>query len=87
MVAPIDLNKFNPQDHWTVFQNIDGLMVSGGGTFDGQGSLAWSQNNCAKTGICDSLPIVYVLYIVSYDTPKSLACLSNITHIIGSSPF
>uniref|UniRef100_A0A7N2MBB6 Polygalacturonase n=1 Tax=Quercus lobata TaxID=97700 RepID=A0A7N2MBB6_QUELO len=57
MVAPIDLNKFNPQDHWTVFQNIDGLMVSGGGTFDGQGSLAWSQNNCAKTGICDSLPI------------------------------
>ncbi|GMY09711.1 exopolygalacturonase clone GBGA483-like [Fagus crenata] len=45
------------QDGWIVFQNIDRLMVTGGGTFDGQGSLAWSQNNCAKTRKCNSLPI------------------------------
>ncbi|KAK7850618.1 polygalacturonase-like [Quercus suber] len=56
MVAPIDLNKFNLQDHWTVFQNIDGLMVSGGGTFDGQGSLAWSQNIVQKLGYAIQCP-------------------------------
>jgi galacturan 1,4-alpha-galacturonidase len=58
LLAPIDLNKHKSQDGWIVFQNIDRLMVSGGGTFDGQGSLAWSQNNCAKTRKCNSLPIV-----------------------------
>lgn len=55
--APTDLNKLKSQDGWIVFQNIDALTLSGG-TFDGQGEIAWSQNDCAKTGKCSSLPIV-----------------------------
>lgn len=54
--APTDLNKLKSQDGWIVFQNIDALTLSGG-TFDGQGQIAWSQNDCAKTGKCTSLPI------------------------------
>ncbi|PRQ52566.1 putative glycosidase [Rosa chinensis] len=55
--APAEPEKLKSQDGWVVFQNVDKLSVFGGGTFDGQGKLAWSKNNCAKTGKCNSLPI------------------------------
>ncbi|KAL2493790.1 Pectin lyase-like superfamily protein [Forsythia ovata] len=54
--APADPTKFNSQDSWIVFNNVNGLTVLGG-TFDGQGAIAWSKNDCAKTGTCNSLPI------------------------------
>ncbi|KAK4792358.1 hypothetical protein SAY86_022793 [Trapa natans] len=53
--APADPSKIGGNT-WVLFQNIDGLTVSGGGIFDGQGKLAWSKNDCAKTGKCSSLP-------------------------------
>ena len=38
--APAEPEKLKSQDGWVVFRNIDGLTVSGGGTFDGQESIA-----------------------------------------------
>ncbi|WOH05798.1 hypothetical protein DCAR_0625219 [Daucus carota subsp. sativus] len=54
--APTDLNKLKSQDGWIVFQQVDAMTLSGG-VFDGQGKVAWSQNNCAQTGKCSNLPI------------------------------
>ena len=56
--APTDLNRFELQDGWVIFQDIDILIISGGGTFDGQGHTAWGQNNCARTGTCNLLLVV-----------------------------
>ncbi|GAB2274978.1 hypothetical protein Dimus_009747 [Dionaea muscipula] len=45
-------------DGWIVFQNIDRLTVTGGGTLDGQGERAWKENNCAAdTDTCNFLPM------------------------------
>eukprot|EP00257_Ricinus_communis_P022771 XP_015582597.1 exopolygalacturonase clone GBGA483-like [Ricinus communis] len=54
--APVDIDRFQLQDGWIVFKNINGLQVFGGGTFDGQGSIHWSKYNCVRTGRCKSLP-------------------------------
>ncbi|KAG8387221.1 hypothetical protein BUALT_Bualt03G0230700 [Buddleja alternifolia] len=55
-MAPSDPNKFKSQNGWFVFQGINGFTLSGG-SFDGQGEVAWKQNDCAKAGKCSSMPI------------------------------
>ncbi|KAI3440936.1 uncharacterized protein J3R85_002969 [Psidium guajava] len=54
--APADPSRFKT-DGWVAFQHIDGLTVSGGGTFDGQGKIAWEQNDCNLNKNCRTLPI------------------------------
>lgn len=47
-----------PIGEWVTFRYIDGLIITGGGTFDGKGNEAWLQNNCQKTFSCKKLPYV-----------------------------
>ncbi|XP_071722212.1 exopolygalacturonase-like [Rutidosis leptorrhynchoides] len=44
-------------DHWIQFRYVDGLIITGGGSLDGQGSTAWSFNDCSKNPNCKQLPI------------------------------
>ncbi|KAK1288895.1 hypothetical protein QJS10_CPB19g00138 [Acorus calamus] len=37
-------------DNWVVFKYIDGLVITGGGTFDGQGVSAWPHNHITAPG-------------------------------------
>uniref|UniRef100_A0A7N2R1H2 Polygalacturonase n=1 Tax=Quercus lobata TaxID=97700 RepID=A0A7N2R1H2_QUELO len=55
--APSDVASFNGKDGWVAFERIDGLTVSGGGVFDGEGQQAWQKNECAKDKNCNLLPI------------------------------
>uniref|UniRef100_A0A803LUS2 Polygalacturonase n=1 Tax=Chenopodium quinoa TaxID=63459 RepID=A0A803LUS2_CHEQI len=62
--APADPVLFKGEDTWVKIQNVDGLTITapkGAGVFDGQGYMAWTMNNCSKTGKCNSLPYVQLL--------------------------
>ena len=43
---------------WITFQGIDGLILSGRGTFHGQGAEVWKNNNCAQNSDCVRMPAV-----------------------------
>ncbi|XP_057989079.1 polygalacturonase-like [Hevea brasiliensis] len=55
-IAPTSPNAHNKAS-WITFAYIDRLTLSGGGTFDGRGEIAWKQNNCGQKPKCKSLPI------------------------------
>ncbi|TQE08373.1 hypothetical protein C1H46_006001 [Malus baccata] len=55
--APADGGKLTKPDTWVGFEHINMLTISGGGTFDGQGALAWKQNDCNINKDCKSIAI------------------------------
>ena len=44
--------------NWLDFQYVNGLTIKGHGKLDGQGELAWPQNQCPKRWSCMLLPMV-----------------------------
>ncbi|KAK3437587.1 hypothetical protein EUGRSUZ_C02249 [Eucalyptus grandis] len=72
--GPVDKSTFS-LDHWITFQSVDGLLIDGGGTFDGQGQEAWSYNNCSKNSNCKLLPVS-----LRFNYVKN-ALISNITSV------
>ncbi|CAN6194377.1 unnamed protein product [Urochloa humidicola] len=54
--APPGLAAFRGCREWVHFSSIDGLLVTGGGTFDGRGATAWPLNECPKKRDCKLLP-------------------------------
>ncbi|XP_062178947.1 exopolygalacturonase-like [Phragmites australis] len=54
--APAGLDAFRGCQEWVHFTSIDGLLVTGGGTFDGRGATAWPLNECPRKPDCKFLP-------------------------------
>lgn len=44
--------------YWISFDKINDLTIQGNGTFDGQGSSAWSFNDCHNAALCTPLSTV-----------------------------
>ncbi|KAB2073608.1 hypothetical protein ES319_A07G094800v1 [Gossypium barbadense] len=54
--APADPGAFK-EPKWIVFNRIENFKLSGGGVFDGQGTIAYKREGCDKHNFCGSLPI------------------------------
>lgn len=53
--AQTDISEYSSQE-WFSFESINGLVVTGGGTFDGQGAAVWKYNDCHQHSDCQLLP-------------------------------
>ncbi|CAN6453274.1 unnamed protein product [Victoria cruziana] len=56
VMASTNLNLFTGQE-WVLFYMVNQLKLSGTGTFDGQGTTAWPQNQCPLKKECKILPV------------------------------
>ncbi|XP_058081845.1 exopolygalacturonase-like [Magnolia sinica] len=70
------LKKFH-SDSWIEFKYINGLMVTGGGTFDGQGASAWRHNQCSKMKKCKLLPTSLRFMFVTDATIRSISSVNS----------
>merc|ERR1712137_506597 len=53
--ADTDISLYD-EPNWFLFENINGIVVTGRGTFDGQGAASWKYNDCKKNNDCVQLP-------------------------------
>lgn len=55
--ADSDISLYESPE-WFSFEDIDNIVVTGRGTFDGQGNEAWQYNDCKTNSDCAQLPCV-----------------------------
>ncbi|VAI90728.1 unnamed protein product [Triticum turgidum subsp. durum] len=81
--APDDLAAFRGSHEWINFASIDGLLVTGGGTFDGRGASSWHLNQCPTNPNCKPLPVSIKLGRVRNVTITGVTSLdSKFFHVI-----
>ncbi|KAM0914998.1 hypothetical protein ACQ4PT_011148 [Festuca glaucescens] len=81
--APDDLAAFRGSHEWINFANVDGLLVTGGGTFDGRGASSWHLNECPRNPNCKPLPVSIKLGCVRNVTITGVTSLdSKFFHVI-----
>ncbi|KAF7818182.1 exopolygalacturonase [Senna tora] len=62
---------------WVAFEDIDGLVVTGNGTFDGQGSSVWQYNDCRTNPNCVNLPSSLQFSRVNNTIVKDITSLNS----------
>lgn len=53
VLAQTDLSEY-PNGQWFSFEDVDGLVVTGAGTFNGQGEASWHYDSCGRQAVCNS---------------------------------
>lgn len=53
ILAQTDLTLYS-NGVWFTVENFDGLVMRGGGTFNGQGEQAWAKDSCGNKANCEN---------------------------------
>jgi galacturan 1,4-alpha-galacturonidase len=55
------------EDFWILFENINGLLVSGTGTVDGQGNAVWKYNDGGSRfpSVSNKIILTYMHLLIS----------------------
>ncbi|KAL6958290.1 galacturonan 1,4-alpha-galacturonidase [Sarracenia purpurea var. burkii] len=84
-----DTDITNYQDNgWISFNSVNGLIVSGTGTFDGQGQSNWHYDDCKTNPGCNHLPPSLYIYDVHNAQFRGIRLINSMgfhMHISGSS--
>lgn len=60
VLAQTDLSEY-PNGQWFSVADVDSLVVTGAGTFNGQGEASWQYDSCGRQTVCNSpLPPVSI---------------------------
>ncbi|XP_042509095.1 exopolygalacturonase-like [Macadamia integrifolia] len=76
VMAPMNPSAFKGPS-WVNFRYISGLTISGKGTFDGRGQVAWAQNDCNRNPNCQQLPVNFRLDFVNNTLVKDITSLNS----------
>ncbi|XP_074354175.1 exopolygalacturonase-like [Apium graveolens] len=63
--------------YWISFRDVNGLIIQGNGTFDGQGPSAWPFKSCHKAASCTPLATTLVLTNVNQSLVKDITLLNS----------
>ncbi|CAI9762617.1 unnamed protein product [Fraxinus pennsylvanica] len=73
--AVTDLSAYTGKG-WISFSNVNGLTLTGGGTFDGQGRSLWRYNDCNNNPDCVHLPASLYFTKVTNAKVKSIKIIN-----------
>ncbi|XP_065859448.1 exopolygalacturonase-like [Euphorbia lathyris] len=76
LVAPTDLSAY-PEDTWILFQNVENVLITGGGTLDGVGASAWKYNDCKQNKDCAKLPSNMKFQRVTHGVVSGITSLNS----------
>ncbi|KAF9661480.1 hypothetical protein SADUNF_Sadunf19G0073200 [Salix dunnii] len=73
--APVNPDQFSG-GHWVNLRYVDQLTLSGSGTFDGQGNVAWGRSTCSKNKNCEGLPMNIRFDFITIGIVRDITTLS-----------
>ena len=87
--ASTDLSLY-PSPEWFTFEQIDGLIITGEGTFNGQGESTWKSGGCKGESSCATAPASLKFNHVNNTLVERITSLNSMffhIHIFGCSNF
>ena len=80
--ADTDISLYESPE-WFSFEDINGIVLTGSGNFDGQGAVAWEYNDCKSNSDCVQLPAVSFFLFVFHHLHLPLEKLTRNLKIMG----